>query len=252
MKLNQWNALKTILKPAAIAVCLSFVLSCAPATTAISTQCVTNPDQTSLYKGHWTAHPIPLAVIATDFSSDELNALDAAITTWNNFFTQSKGFKLYLSGSSDYTMVSAGSGRATASTICGQSLVGPGGFGGQIMIYKNLSGWSYGSAVIALTSLCPVVTANSTYRSFTAAMMEINYQNFFTNSNPVPDLQSIVTHELGHVLGLDHSCNGTGCTNAVDDYLQAVMYPTLGFNGRQGIMKRDLNTNDQERANCLY
>jgi len=230
----------------------SLTLSCAPKSTPISTDCVTPPDQTTLFKGHWTAHPIPLAVIVTDFSSDELGAIDAAIQTWNAFFSQSKGFALYLSGTSDYSLVSSGSARSTAATICTQNEIGPSGFGGKIMIYKNLSGWAYGGSVIALTSLCPVVTANSTYRSFSSAMMEINYQNFFTGSNPVPDLQSIVTHELGHVLGLDHSCAGSGCTNAIDDYQNAVMYPTLGFNGRSGVIKRDLNVNDQERANCLY
>ena len=239
-------------KTLALGAMAGLVLSCAGKTADLSTQCVTNADQATLFKGHWTAHPIPLAVIVTDFSSSELDALDAAIQVWNDFFQQSKGFQLYLSGSSDYSLMSAGSARYTSANICSQSVIGPSGFGGKIMIYKDLSGWNYGSSVIALTSLCPVITANSTYRSFTSAMMEINYQNYFTNGNPVPDLQSIITHELGHVLGLDHSCTGSGCTNAPDDYVSAVMYPTLGFTGGQGVQKRELTTNDEDRANCLY
>jgi len=88
--------------------------------------------------------------------------------------------------------------------------------------------------------------------------MEINYANFFSAGKPMPDLQSIVTHELGHLLGLDHSCSGTAtsgmpaCNQANTDYVNALMYPALGFNGAQGQVSRTIRTNDQQRANCLY
>ena len=233
-------------------VSFSVVSGCAAQTDAVSTECVVAADQTTSFKGHWTTHPIPLAVVANDFTATELSALQASIETWNAFYQQSKGFQLYLSGSSTLSTISAGSPRMTSSTACSQSLIGPNGFTGKLMIYKTTSGWTYGSQIMALTSLCPVTTANSKYRMFTSAVMEINFQNYFNSGQPVPDLQSIVTHEMGHLLGLDHSCTGTACTTASDDYTSAIMYPSLGFDGIYGRIRRGLQKNDQERANCLY
>jgi hypothetical protein len=233
------------------------VVSCSPgASVPVTTQCVVNADQTTSFKGHWTSHPIPLAVVANDFTASELASLEAAIGTWNTFFNTSKGFELYLSNSSasavPLTTSSAGGARITSATACSQSLINPNGFSGSIMIYKNTTTWTYGSAIMALTSLCPETTSNSAYRMFTSAVMELNYIDYFQPGKPIPDLQTEVTHELGHVLGLDHSCNGDACTNAPADYASAVMYPTIGFNGINGDVNRELQTNDQQRANCLY
>jgi hypothetical protein len=231
-------------------------VSCSPASAPVSTQCVVNADQTTLFKGHWTSRPIPLAVVVNDFSQTDLAQVEAAIATWNSFFQTSKGYELYLSNSSTsaipLSVTPSGGARLTSATACSTSVVGPNGFTNNIMIYKNTSTWTYGSSIMALTSLCPVTTTTSTYKMFVSAVMEINYIDYFQAGKPVPDLQTVVLHELGHVMGLDHSCNGTGCTNAPADYVSAVMYPTIGFSGIYGNVNRTLQTNDQERANCLY
>jgi hypothetical protein len=226
--------------------------SCSAATNGITTQCVSNADQATTFTGHWAARPIPLAVVANDFTASELTELEGAIQAWNDFFQASKGFQLYLNNSSLLAAVGAGGTRITSATACQHSVIGPSGFTGQIMIYKTTAGWTYGTSVMALTSLCPVVTSGAAYRTFVSAVMEINYTNFFVGGQPVPDLQSVVTHELGHMLGLGHSCDGAACSSAPDDYVNAVMYPSLGFSGATGEVKRTLQTNDEERANCLY
>lgn len=75
---------------------------------------------------------------------------------------------------------------------------------------------------------------------------------------------SVILHELGHSLGLDHSCkSGDGSSNFIscsglsnqDPYYQAVMYPTLGTGGASGTMlqiKDQLQSNDTSRISCLY
>ncbi len=235
-----------------LTVLLTLGIACAPKEEEVSKECVVNADQSGLFKGHWAARPVPLAVEAVDFSASELVELQSAIGKWNTFFEASKGFKLYLSGSSSLTTVNSGGARITKATVCSQTIVTPSGFSNSIKIYKTRSGWPYGSQVMALTSLCPITKPSAQFRQFVAAVVEINYQNYFVAGTPLPDLQSIVVHELGHILGLDHSCNGSGCTSAPDEYRSAVMYPSLGFDGIYGRVKREVSTNDQERANCLY
>ena len=226
--------------------------ACAPQTGSFTSECVLNDDQKTTLKGYWSVKPIPLAVQAVDFSPSEIGAIEAAIATWNDFFQQSKGFQLYLAGDNLLDVVSTGGSRLTNRTICTQQAVNTRGFTRHIMIYKVSSNWPYGSSVIGLTSTCPSRTANSTYPMYFSALMEINYQHFFGTGLPVPDLQTIILHELGHMLGLDHSCSGSGCSEAPDDYKEAVMYPSVGFDGTQGHTKRTLMLNDQHRANCLY
>lgn len=235
-----------------LAVLLSFGPACAPKVDDVSKECVVNQDQSTLFMGHWKTHPVPLAVEASDFSASELTEIQSAINQWNTFFEASKGFKLYLSGSSTLAMVSSGGTRVTKATVCSQTIVSPSGFSNSIKIYKNRSGWTYGSQVMALTSICPITKSGDQFRQFVSAVMEINYQNYFIPGTPQPDLQSILVHELGHVLGLNHSCTNSSCSEAPDEYREAVMYPSLGFDGVYGRIKRDVATNDQERANCLY
>jgi hypothetical protein len=93
--------------------------------------------------------------------------------------------------------------------------------------------------------------------------MEVNYVNFFVNGNRVPDLQSIVLHEMGHLMGINHSCttdstksSGTFpfCSSSMDpSYRSASLYPNFSFysNGT-GEIRRSLNDNDEGRMNCVY
>lgn len=80
---------------------------------------------------------------------------------------------------------------------------------------------------------------------------------------------SVVLHELGHSIGLDHSCkNGVGTADfiscselpAKSPYRDAVMYPTLGAvsaasassSSSSLAVKDQIQSNDSLRTGCLY
>ena len=246
--------MKTAQNALKVALIFMMGLACGPASSEFTSECVINEDQASLFSGRWPTHPVPLAVEASDFSEAEIQEIQQAIMTWNDFFESSKGFKLYFVSSNNNVLglVSSGGIRLNSSTVCSKVIASPSGFTGVIRIYKNSNVWSYGSQVMALTSFCRLQRQGESFLEFYAAVMEVNYKDYFVSGKAKPDLQRIVLHELGHILGLDHSCNGAECTSAPESYRSAVMYPSLGFNGINGKVKQSLGTNDMERANCLY
>ncbi|OFZ81161.1 MAG: hypothetical protein A3K03_10665 [Bdellovibrionales bacterium RIFOXYD1_FULL_44_7] len=82
-----------------------------------------------------------------------------------------------------------------------------------------------------------------------------------TNHNKVEQFHSVVLHELGHAIGLDHSClvgtgrldfTSCGSLGADHPYRVATMYPLLTISTDFIETKEDLRSNDSERASCLY
>lgn len=96
------------------------------------------------------------------------------------------------------------------------------------------------------------------------ASILLNFDDYNSPGKQHIDVQSLLLHELGHVLGLLHSCNGstgssvdsttapacfTGGVLTVDpQYANAVMFPFLEADQ----LRRDLQQNDYNRINCLY
>lgn len=89
------------------------------------------------------------------------------------------------------------------------------------------------------------------------AAVLLNFDAWNVPGRESVDMESLVLHELGHVVGLLHSCNpGTGtditgaagCASAPIEYEEAVMYPALDV----GQIRRFLMPNDYARINCLY
>ncbi len=221
-------------------------------------ECVLPDDQSATLSGRWSTVPVPIAVKAATFEGEELGALTRAADTWNAFSGGSLGFQILNYGEGGIPNESA-AGRPPA--VCAQRILQNDTYSGQVVIYKQTS-WPYSNhSAIALTSFCPVPARNSQYPLIFMALMELNYQDFFGDGKKKPDLQSIFLHELGHLIGLDHSCDFKkkagfpDCRNGdlPENYFQAAMYPVVSFDDAgAGETKRQLGENDQGRTNCLY
>lgn len=242
------------------AVSMASLAACAPAKKdQVVKECVLPDDQAGTLTGKWRTTPIPIAFHQGDFSTDEMNAIVRAADTWNEFYGKSLGLATvdYGNGASPRT---SSASRPNSSYLCSQGIVSNGGYTGQVVLYKN-GAWPFPSQpnAMALTSYCR--SSGKPLPYFYMAAIDFNYQNFFVAGKRVPDLQTIILHEFGHMLGLNHSCEGTGRTGVPgcgssgldSEYLSAVMFPSFGFDSSGfGEMKRELNSNDQGRANCLY
>lgn len=213
-------------------------------------ECVLADDQKDTLQARWYSGPVPLAS-ATSFSTGERESFESAAAQWNDFFSHTHGSSVFqVQGPSSQAL-------GTPSDLCSKTIVYGGVFSGQVVVHK-VNNWSNGNGVIALTSFCPSGSGNG-YPAIYNAMIELNYKDYWASGKKQPDLNSILVHELGHLLGLDHSCTVSGgtsgfvqCNGAPQPYLSAVMYPTVLFNGLQGEQRRDLDGNTQGRANCLY
>ncbi|MGE0614064.1 MAG: matrixin family metalloprotease [Bacteriovoracia bacterium] len=239
--------------------CLAVVLlvgSCSKST-EFQKNCALPDEQAGTLSGHWPLLSVPIAFFqGSNFTSAEINAFAAAADTWNQFYTGSKNLTVLDYGSTGSPRISS---QPFPGSICTNHILTTTGFTGQVVIYKR-STWNHQAQIVALTSFCTV--DSEPLKDLYTAVMELNYDNFFVAGSPqVPDLQSIALHEMGHLLGLNHSCEGTAgngvpsCNAAGlnSAYFDAVMYPQVSFpNGRDGEIKRTLKSNDQGRANCLY
>jgi len=224
-------------------------------------ECVLPQDQTGTISGRWKALAIPIAFHSgSQFDPDEVAAITKAADTWNEFYGASLGLKVLDYGSASSPRTSSAAS-PTSSTLCTSGIVQGSSFTGSVVIYKK-GKWPYSSLpkAIALTGFCPVPA--KPISNIYMAMMELNYQNFFIEGKQQPDLQSIMLHEFGHLLGLNHSCESgstragvPNCTNTniTPDYLIASMFPQFGFDSAgTGEQRRNLQANDQGRGNCLY
>jgi len=96
--------------------------------------------------------------------------------------------------------------------------------------------------------------------------VKFKWDDLVTNSRPgeiVADLQNTLTHEFGHVIGLDHNCNDAGmslvdvsgarapsCSGAVPASIRdATMYPRVD---RSDILRRDLGADDLAGLCAIY
>lgn len=238
----------------------AFSGSCArQVTKSFIKDCVLPDDQVGTLTGKWQATPVPIAFHQGDFAADEIADIVAAADTWNEFYAVSLNLSPIDYGSAASPRMSS-QARPNNSLVCSGSITASNGYTGAVVLYKN-GVWPFPSQpnAMALTSYCR--SSASPLPVFYMATIDLNYQNFFVAGKKVPDLQTIILHEFGHLLGLGHSCETSARTGVPDcssaslssTYSDAIMFPIFGWDSAGfGEQKRSLNQNDQGRANCLY
>lgn len=239
------------------------------------TRCEMPRDQGSLsLKAGWGTRPISV-VLDTDFyvaeSGREAIQIKNAIETWNRWHRIKHGYNIF-------SVLNDGTGQSAGrvipdlvSTSCDQV--------DYTAANKDSVGiWKirpYGNGVNRraaceeqntgrLKLMDDLVQGSTDWvisnKKTIGASILINFDGWNVPGRSELDLESLVLHELGHVIGLLHSCNGsvegqfideTGsidCASANFRYKDAVMFPSLNV----GQLRRLLQPNDYARVNCLY
>ncbi len=224
----------------------------------IITSCNVTQDQAATFAGRWANLPVYLAFHVGDFSPLQVTGIAAAAKTWNDFFQGTRGAQIFDYSISETEVRVTNEPRPTGDLCKTPPTFQDGKFSKPIALY-GLKSWPYQPEIIALTTYCDVAVSGDNIPRKTHTVMELNIPNYFSDEGPKQDIQSIVLHELGHVVGLLHSCETEGkngmpvCESAPAIYQQAVMYPSYDQSaGANGETRQNLNANDQGRLNCLY
>ncbi len=215
------------------------------------------------FQGKWAALPIP-TVIDRDFylanQGEQATEIKAAITSWNNWAV--------LKGLTAFSLQNDGSGLGAGAGIpitddCNQATI-TNARTDVVGIWKIQAGGDGRNTRDVNGSTCQLLETGVQGKTdwtivngtITGASILLNFDGFNSPGESSLDTQSLALHELGHVLGLLHSCNpGEGdtttsipCTEAPNRFLEAVMFPFLQISQ----IRRTILQNDYSRINCLY
>ena len=213
----------------------------------------------------WPQSCVAMVVFPNDLlgmmTRDEIiNAVDSSAATWSKGADSCTYLDITMTSSADATPRAINDGRNNvifrATSWCKQNAAGD-------------CDTDYDAAALALTS----VSASTSSGIIRDADIEVNAYHFswadlvthpdLRGGNQLfHDLQNAVTHEMGHVIGLDHTCylqgppplDNTGqpipdCANASPDVLATTMFPSANPGD---IDKRDLAPDDQQAVCDIY
>jgi hypothetical protein len=228
--------------------------------------CKVEPDQKESFMVYLPVESTVKVKIDSRFSTSEQSKIKAALSTWNQWSKQTSGLVVFLG------QVESIEGIDSPQTAgdCGFSGSDESSF--SVIKQDSSARWeSY-----QLDSTNPAVTIRcqrGTQLLKQAVLINTRYAT-------AEQFQSIVLHELGHSLGLDHSCVGavgsnqithesTGaesapsgarfaqCSTLSDghSYRKAVMFPVLESATTaygEAEIKEKLQFNDQLRSSCIF
>ncbi len=189
--------------------------------------------------------------IDRDFTPSQQQDLAAAIEEWNRFSQKNLGYRFFNVG---FKQVSGAERVEAVGSICG----GSSSADFDILAESSQERWAALKQPSTVTSI--------THRCYLGDELsrQVILINTHPGATPTHQYKEFALHELGHALGLDHSCqegegsaNWVGCTkiDKSHPYYIAVMYPVV-FDARLRSRTLDLREllqlNDRERAKCRY
>ncbi len=212
----------------------------------LTAACMAPADQKGSFMARVASYPLKVRVDSR-FTLSQRQIIAQAVSTWNSVgYTILRGPIFAV----ESTPVS-GTSLSGDPRSCGSDLGGSDSFA----ILRETSNTHWSS--IGLAKTVPAAT----FRCDTGV---VSQQVIYTFPELVSDAQfsSIVLHELGHSIGLDHSCldkegrsDYRSCFGLEEAhaYRQAVMYPWLRTSAAKGAgeVKDALRDNDKLRAGCV-